>query len=245
MLVKKGFKNIPVMIPFFWISIMLFVILNFPGITVGQISIENEISDRSRDNSYVLIADSCLMADDFNCAVEMLKKASKIEKEESVRANIQWQIAGIYGLLAKDYPAAAREYKKFIDDYPDNKMVEQANYMLGKLFFNLRDPKNSAEYLSRITPGSPYYKETRQLLDWLDEHWKYEIYNNAKNIMIGISFLEILFVVSWILLGNIHQLSEIIRKPGFIVLFVLVLVFLAIKLYFNFMLYDLLQGLTP
>ncbi len=192
---------------------------------------------------YYARADSCLDRSDFRGAIACLKNALDASSDDTFRSKVQWEIASIYSFFLEDYSGAEKEYKKFIEQFRGDPHIDEANFRLGKIYFNKKDPSRAAEYLKNVSYDSEFYNEAQSLLTWLQDHWKTESYFHAKKIMIGISILEIAFVICWILLGNEHQIHIIIKRPSFVGLFILVLIFLMVKLYFNFMLYNLLQGM--
>ncbi|RKZ06557.1 hypothetical protein DRQ05_04565 [bacterium] len=195
--------------------------------------------------TYQAKADSCLAENDFDGAIGWLRAAYKEAAVEEKKAQILWEIANIYAIYKSDYINAARTYKRFVSEFPDNPLVDQAYLKLGKAFIVLKDPKRATKYLEKVDVGSQYFSQSQNLLAWLRKNWKQEVFFNARRIMIGISILEFAFIIAWILLSKEAELHILVRKPRFWAIFIVLLIFLAGKLYFNFMLYNLLQGLSP
>ena len=186
------------------------------------------------------LARADLEAGRFSAAIDVYRRLLTAYPEDALAPEAWFSIAGIYAVFLQQPEAALENYRQLTDNYVETSpLVQRAYANMGKIYVELGRGDDAYRCFTSIAPGSAVYDESRSLASWMSTRFRRTLYWNGREALIIISVLEVAFVITWIFVGKVGTLGESLRSRLFWRLWALLLVFLALKSYFNYTLFSL------
>ena len=129
------------------------------------------------NSSYIKIADCYLNLNQPNVAISYLKKYRVAVKEGKNIDVIDYRIAYLYETKARDFERAIRAYYDFIDNYPQSKLIDEAQFGLARAYEgNSNYTQALIEYKSLMNryPASEHYAEAEKRIIYLKNYYQIE-----------------------------------------------------------------------
>ncbi len=123
--------------------------------------------------SYYHISECCLGMKQPNLAIAYLKKYRTFLEKEKDLAAVDFRIAYLYETKANDRERAIRAYYDFIDNYFQNKLIDEAQFGLARCYEIKHDnPQALIEYenLINLFPASEHFEEVKKRINYLKNY---------------------------------------------------------------------------
>jgi len=136
--------------------------------------------------SYLKISESYLNLNQPNVALSYLKKYRSQAKDKNVDA-IDYRIAYLYETKAQDFERAIRAYYDFIDNYPQSKFIDEAQFGLARSYESSGNYAQALVEYQNVTaryPASKHYSDVKKRINYLTNY--YQVENAALRNLSGV-----------------------------------------------------------